>query len=377
MHKICIWTPLNTHLQSSFHDAIIKANKLDLQVCYFKKIPHERLELGWENKEQTKIFEKNIYTIEDALLSVPDFKERTHIISGNGYAFTKKLIDYCIANQLSWIIWVERSGIQLFNTLGQNSILFNMIYPIYRKLHNRNFAKKIDKHAAGFFASGIIAEEDYFQRGVSKSKIKHLYYALKPLVRSNIVPEKLKNHQFKRNFIYVGSLNQRKAIDILLKAVSKLDNSWGLILVGKDSDDDYYQEMAENLKIHDKVLFTGAINIKDINQYLSFSDVFILPSRFDGWGAVLNEAASLGMPLISTHECGGAHHLINNNENGYRVKANSVQELYIAMNRYIKNDKLVASHGAKSNKLFQEFTVEASAERLFKNLFELNIIKGS
>ena len=134
----------------------------------------------------------------------------------------------------------------------------------------------------------------------------------------------------------MGSLNQRKAIDVLLKAVSNLDNNWGLILVGKDSDEDYYQEMAKDLKIDEKVLFTGAINIKDINQYLSFSDVFILPSRFDGWGAVLNEAASLGMPLISTHECGGAHHLINNNENGYRVKANSVQELYIAMNKYIQ-----------------------------------------
>ncbi len=374
MYRICIWTPINTHLQSAFHDTIVKNGKIDLQVRYFQKIPKERIELGWEDKQHTKSFEKNVDSLVQARNSLDDFEKRIHIISGNGYSFTRDLIDYCINEDLVWIIWIERSGVQLFYLLKQNSILFNIFFSLYQTFYNRNFAKKIDKYALGFFASGIRAEEDYLKRGVNQRKIKHLYYALQPLEKTDIIPNELQNFEFKHNYIYVGSLSQRKGTDILLKAFSYIrDNNWGLILVGKDTDDNYYKKIAQKLKISEKVFFTGTVNTNDINQYLSFADVFILPSRFDGWGAVLNEAASLGMPMISTEECGAAHHLIQNSVNGYVVKANSAKLLYNAMHQYCINENLIIEHSRESKKLFANFTVEANVDRLLNNLIELDV----
>jgi len=365
MFRICIWTPTATHHQNAFHNAIVESKKLNLEVRYFNKISQERLALGWEDKKCTKSFEKRVLTLDEAFESVSDFNERIHIISGNGYAFTKELIAYCITNNLKWINWTERSGGGLFRLLGENSTLFKLFFPIYQRIYNRKFAQQIDKYALGTFVSGIKAEEDYLRRGVSKEKIKHLYYALEPLEKTTIIPEELKSSRFKYYFIYVGSLSHRKGIDILLKAYSKLgQNEWGLILVGKDTTNGQYQEMVKKLNIENSVTFTGAIDFDRVNEYMSFADVFILPTRFDGWGAVLNEATSLDMPIISTDECGASYHLIQNNQNGYMVEAASVTALAEAMKKYVDVPGIIKQHGKHSSKLFEQFLPEENVKRL-------------
>lgn len=367
--KICIWTPTATHHQSAFHDAIVKSEKIDLEVRYFNKISQERLALGWEDKKCTKSFEQQIETLDEAINSLNDFDERIHIISGNGYAFTKLLIAYCIENNLKWINWTERSGGGLFKLLRENSTWFKMFFPIYQRLYNRKFSQEIEKYALGTFVSGIKAEEDYLKRGVSKDKIKHLYYALEPLEKTTVIPKELKSSRFKYHFIYVGSLSHKKGTDLLLKAYSKLSqNDWGLILVGKDTTNGQYQEMVQKLNIQNNVIFTGAIDFARVNEYMSFADVFILPTRFDGWGAVLNEAASLSLPIISTDECGASYHLIENDKNGYMVKANAVVSLMTAMKKYIDTPEIIKQQGNHSSKLFKQFLPEANVKRLITAL---------
>ena len=367
--NLVIWTPTITHHQSAFHDAIIENGKIDLEVRYFNKISQERLDLGWDDKKCIKSFEKRVATLDDALESVSDFNERIHIISGNGYAFTKELIDYCIANNLKWINWTERSGGGLFKLLRENSTLFKMFFPIYKRLYNRKFAQQIEKYALGTFVSGIKAEEDYLRRRVSKEKIKHLYYALEPLVKTTVIPKELKSSRFKYHFIYVGSLSHGKGIDILLKAYSELDhNEWGLILVGKDISNGQYQKMVKTLNIQNNVTFTGAIDFDRVNEYMSFADVFVLPTRFDGWGAVLNEAASLSLPIISTDECGASYHLINNAQNGYMVKAGLVDSLMKAMKNYVESPVSVQEHGKQSFELFKQFLPQKNVNRLIDAL---------
>jgi glycosyltransferase involved in cell wall biosynthesis len=369
MFKICIWTPTITHHQSDFHDAIVQDGRVNLAVRYFKEISKERLNLGWENKTCGKSYEKEVASLSDALKSLDEFSNHIHIISGNGYDFTKKLINYCVKNELKWINWTERNGGGLFELLGNNSGLFNFFFPIYRRLYNRKFSKLIESFAMGTFVSGIKAEEDYLIRGVSKEKIKHLYYAIKPLERATDVPNNLMNSKFKYHFIYTGSLAPRKGVDILLEAYSRLyQNEWGLILAGMDVSNGQYQRQAKQLNIQDKVIFTGSINFNRVNEYMSFADVFILPTRFDGWGVVLNEAASLGMPIISTDECGASYHLIEDGCNGFVIKANSTNNLFTAMNKYLENHHLIKIHGQKSLSIVKNFSPENNVSRLVKAL---------
>jgi glycosyltransferase involved in cell wall biosynthesis len=158
---------------------------------------------------------------------------------------------------------------------------------------------------------------------------------------------------------------------LLIKAFAKLkDSNWCLVFVGKDQSAGIYKKLVHKLKLDSQVFFTGAVQIEAIGNYINYADVFVLPTRFDGWGVVLNEAASLAKPIISTEFCGAAWHLIEEGINGYRVKPGSVNALKKAMNLYIENSGLIKTHGAKSTKIFEKFTPKNNAIRLVQAVNE-------
>ncbi len=83
------------------------------------------------------------------------------------------------------------------------------------------------------------------------------------------------------------------------------------------------------------MFFAGTVESRNINQYIDNADVFVRLTLFDGLMAVLNESASLKKTLISTDQCGGAFYLIEDGKNGFKVKANSVADLRVALQTYI------------------------------------------
>ena len=131
-----------------------------------------------------------------------------------------------------------------------------------------------------------------------------------------------------------------------------------------------YQELAQTLGIKDKVLFRGVLPARHIGSALKCADVLILPSRYDGWGMVLSEAASVGKALIATAACGAAHHLIVERENGFRVPPNDATSLARAMLAYTTDPGLAHRHGRRSQELFAEYTPHRNVERLVQGLRE-------
>ncbi len=206
--------------------------------------------------------------------------------------------------------------------------------------------------------------------GVSDRKISDLYYvpaALKPLDPSDAV---VRFAHGRKVILSVGALCRRKGIDVLLKAFARLKtDDWCLVLCGLDRSDGAYEKLGRELGLDDRVLFLGAYPSERIAEVYAASDVFVLASRFDGWGAVLNEAASLGLPLIGTDLCGGSWHAIEPGQNGFRVRAGSVHALAGALAHYIEQPARSMMHGEVSRRLFAErFTPEINAGRVVRAL---------
>jgi len=101
----------------------------------------------------------------------------------------------------------------------------------------------------------------------------------------------------------------------------------------------------------------------EVGNVIARSDVLILPARHDGWGVVLNEAASAGKAIIASSATGAAHHLVVPGMNGFRFTAGRVDELAETMQRYCEDPWLARDHGLASARLFQEFTPARNAER--------------
>lgn len=133
-------------------------------------------------------------------------------------------------------------------------------------------------------------------------------------------------------FLSVGQFIYRKGFDVLLKAWSDDKNS-RLYIVGSEPTSEYLQLIKE-LKIRN-VYFIGFKTKDELKKYYKASDVFVLPTREDIWGLVINEAMSNGLPVISTNRCVAAMELVKPGITGEIVPSDNVEQLSKSINKAI------------------------------------------
>ena len=169
-------------------------------------------------------------------------------------------------------------------------------------------------------------------------------------------------------FLFTGSLNHLKGVDVLLGAAALLireGKDVRVVVVGADGAPPHgcrstLEQQASTLGIADRVHFLGRLPTEEWVTTYRAADVFVLPTRRDMWGKVLTEAALAGLPLITTEVCAAAHDLVRDGINGFVVPVNSATALAEAMARLL-DPELRARMGAKAREIVHEY-VDADAE---------------
>lgn len=137
--------------------------------------------------------------------------------------------------------------------------------------------------------------------------------------------------------LYVGQLIPRKRVDLLLRAFSQLDVPTArLRLLGQGPEEPALRRLAARLGIAERVSFSPGLPNAETVAAMAGADVLVLPSRFDGWGAVVNEALMVGTPVICSNRC-GASDLIENGRNGYVFEAGSASALRERLRQYCED----------------------------------------
>jgi glycosyltransferase involved in cell wall biosynthesis len=138
---------------------------------------------------------------------------------------------------------------------------------------------------------------------------------------------------------FLGSLIPRKGGDLLIRALAGLtDRSWRLIIVGDGGSRSSWEQLAAQGGIADQVTFTGVLLNAEAKAILGDLDLFVLPSRFDGWGAVVNEALMQGVPVVCSDRC-GARDLLSDSWRGEAFKAGSMEGLREVLRTWIGRGK--------------------------------------
>ncbi len=123
------------------------------------------------------------------------------------------------------------------------------------------------------------------------------------------------NLKGKKVVLFVGRLVEVKNLPFLLKCFSKTqDEDCRLVLVGDGNLKDELQAFSKKLDISDKVIFTGRKEGRELNNWYTFSQIFVFPSTYERYGAVVNEALLGGCHILCS-SAAGASSLIND-ENG-------------------------------------------------------------
>jgi glycosyltransferase involved in cell wall biosynthesis len=130
--------------------------------------------------------------------------------------------------------------------------------------------------------------------------------------------------------LFVGQLIARKGPDLLLRALAGQPSGWRLSMVGGGPEEDAYRALARELGIGDRVRWLGTVPNDAAQRLMEEADVLVLPSRFDGWGAVASEALTRGTPVVVSDAC-GASDLVRSGEAGRVVAAGSVESLAAAL----------------------------------------------
>lgn len=186
----------------------------------------------------------------------------------------------------------------------------------------------------------------------TKKKFDNIFpeYSLKTKVFYNIINqdvikekanEKLYVDNFKgKRLLTVGRLCEKKGQDIIPEIMKKLlrdnyDVKW--YCVGEGELHTYLNTLIEKEKLQDRVILIG--NKNNPYPFFKMADIYVQPSRDEGFGITITEAKILGLPIIAT-DFDGASEQIEDGKTGIIVKFN-IDEMYVAIKKMLDNEDLV------------------------------------
>ncbi|MFT5819430.1 MAG: glycosyltransferase involved in cell wall biosynthesis [Crocinitomix sp.] len=171
-----------------------------------------------------------------------------------------------------------------------------------------------------------------------------------------------KKKKFPKRFLYVGRYVDHKGVFELWEAFIQLQkekpNDWELWCLGTG-------DQWENRVKHDKIKHFGFVQPADLNQYISDTGVYILPSKFEPWGVSVQEFAIAGFPLLLSDEIGAKEQFLNTN--GLSFEAGSIEAIKKAMHQIIAmNEKELIEKGEASHNIGMSYTTDQWAERILE-----------
>ena len=166
----------------------------------------------------------------------------------------------------------------------------------------------------------------------------------------------------KKQIVTVVRLSKEKGNIILVEAFAMLKQpDWTLHIVGDGKERFSLENKVAELGIENKVFFYG--HLKNFSQILGKSEIFVLPSFYEGFPNALLEAMSIPLACVSSNCIAGPSDIIENYINGILVKTADVNMLADALQRLITDDNLRQKIASKAYEVREKYKFDVIAKR--------------
>lgn len=270
------------------------------------------------------------------------------------------------ANQIDSMVSFEekwnRFALLAVNGLKLRRIISNRNNP-YRDYGfvDKKLAQWLYPKADVLVAQTKIAKEVY----ENKYKLKKCVVIGNPIDQLDVDFDSLEREN---SIVCVARLMKSKNHDRLIRIFSQTHNDgWKLVIVGgafgKVDLSAGLKELARELGVEDKVIFTGAS--KDVNSYLLKSRIFAFTSDKEGFPNSLGEAMAAGLPVVSYDCVAGPSDMIDDGVNGYLVPVFD-DELFAERLNYLMSHEVERQQmGEAARVKIKQFDAKSICEKFF------------
>ena len=160
-----------------------------------------------------------------------------------------------------------------------------------------------------------------------------------------------------KRIIAVGRLQAQKGFDLLIQSwqlIAARHPDWQLVVYGHGGDLQKLQQQLEEAGLTSSMTFAGATD--NIYKEYQNSAFYVMSSRYEGWGLVLVEAMSCGLPCVSFDCPYGPSDIIRDGEDGFLVENGNIQQLAEKMELLINNKELRERLGVRARLNAARFT---------------------
>ena len=299
------WQPLLTDHQAFTYQALSDLAHTPVIAYVTTMEDAVRKAQGWSDTKVTSI-ERRLIPNKDSLFycfkELYQYRAETHIFAS---PFQQPRLMLCIliamCLSIKFYLISEPYSTHKEGYLANTSSLLGAIKAKFRPILYRIYALLLRRKVAGIFAISKLAVLQYQKAGISKDKIFPFGYFIPTEIVSKTVYKPYKIIvENSLNIIFIGSLIRRKGSDLLQDSLQML------LARGCHVNFDIYGSGDASL-IPDNdshIHYKGLIPFGQSQSFIAAYDLLVLPSRYDGWGVVVNEALCAGVPVVCSSTVG-------------------------------------------------------------------------
>lgn len=218
--------------------------------------------------------------------------------------------------------------------------------------------RKITRKMAARWADAIVVltDEDkgYYQKEVNiRGELTRIY---NPIERKEVT------HSYdteSKMIISAGRMTYQKGFDILIDVARRVfakHPDWKWTICGDGEDREQLVNKVNKYNLQEKIILAG--NVSNIDDYYKRAAMYVLTSRFEGFGLVLTEAKKVGLPCVSFRCPAGPSEIIEDSINGYLIDCFDDKTMADKINYLIDNKEIRKEFSDKSLIGTEKFNIE-------------------
>ena len=311
--KVFVLTDIPSPYQVEFFNEIEARGVCELEVGYLRGHDPRR---HW----QTESIRHQAIELDSSTGALSHVREATRaadLVVFNYYRHlhAEELIEQRARQGAPWCFWGERPGFRQPAWAGR----------ILRKWK----LSSLHSSAAPIWGIGEFAVDGYRKEfGGARAYFNLPYFS--DLERFGPWITRMKRDQ--TVFLFVGSLIERKGVDLLARAFVRLAREESNVRLKIAGEGKLRASIAETLRpVQERVEFLGFKSWDELPELYATADVLCVPSRYDGWGLVVPEGLASGLPVIATDRMGAALEFVREGSNGWLIAAGDEDAILGAM----------------------------------------------